>query len=88
MHALGSPLRVLVLSLPLSLCVARSAPAQAQSLQPERAGDIAVTVQGDSKARRLHQSAEAVQVIDTDVARQRTSDLGEVMARSAGIRLR
>ena len=83
MHALGSPLRALVLSLLLSVCLARSA--RAEPLHAEQAGDIAVTVQGDSKAQRLRQSAEAVQVIDNDVARKRTSDLGEVMARAAGI---
>jgi vitamin B12 transporter len=71
------------LSLPLSVCVARLA--GAEPLHAEQASDIAVTVQGDSKAQRLRQSAEAVQVIDNDVARKRTSDLGEVMARAAGI---
>jgi vitamin B12 transporter len=41
-----------------------------------------------SEAKRLQQSAEAVNVIDTRKAQQQTADLGEVLARTQGIAIR
>ncbi|MDX2089135.1 MAG: TonB-dependent receptor [Kofleriaceae bacterium] len=38
-----------------------------------------------TKGEQLEESAEAVQVVDTSAARQRTADLGEVLARTNGI---
>lgn len=41
-----------------------------------------------SEARRLQQSAEAVNVVDTRKAQQQTADLGEVLARTQGVAIR
>ncbi|MDF2695765.1 MAG: TonB-dependent receptor [Labilithrix sp.] len=41
-----------------------------------------------SEARRLQESAEAVTVVETRRARQQSSDLGEVMARTQGVAVR
>jgi len=52
-------------------------------------GPNEVTVRGPrSEAIRLQRSAEAVNVIDTRRAKQETADMGEVLARSAGISVR
>jgi len=53
-------------------------------------GDLAeVTVKiSRSEAKRLQQSAEAVNVIDTRPAQRQTADLGEVLARTQGIAIR
>jgi vitamin B12 transporter len=48
-----------------------------------------VTVAGArSEAERLQQSAEAVTVVDTRKAQERTADLGEVLARTQGVSVR
>jgi vitamin B12 transporter len=58
------------------------------SLDPN--GDLAeVTIQVKrSGAKRLQQSAEAVNVIDTKKAQRQTADLGEVLARTQGVSIR
>jgi vitamin B12 transporter len=47
-----------------------------------------VVVQGPSAAERQRQSAEAVKVIETEIARRQTQDLGEVLARVEGVSVR
>lgn len=44
-----------------------------------------VTVRSTSPVARLRQSAEAVQVIELQGAQRRTADLGDTLARSAGV---
>jgi vitamin B12 transporter len=44
-----------------------------------------VIVQAESRSRLLTESAQAVKVIDTEVARRHTADLGEVLARTEGV---
>ena len=47
-----------------------------------------VTVRGKSEADRLRESAQAVQVIETEQAKKQTADFGEVMARTQGVSVR
>ncbi len=61
--------------------------APAPSARPDEAA-IDVTVRAPNDRQRLQQSADAVTVIDTKVAKQRTADLGEVLARVQGVTLR
>lgn len=49
---------------------------------------LGVEVRGLSQVEQLRQSAEAVQVVETERARQRSADLGEVLARSEGVGVR
>lgn len=50
---------------------------------------LEITVEGTrSEAELLQQSAEAINVIDTRKAKQRTADLGEVLARTQGVAVR
>ncbi len=52
-------------------------------------GPVEIVVAGErSEAERLQQSAEAVNVVDTRKAKQRTSDMGEVLARTQGVAVR
>ena len=52
-------------------------------------GTIDVTVRSKPKeGQRLQRSAEAVSVVDLQKAQQRSSDLGEVLARTQGVTLR
>ena len=44
-----------------------------------------VTIQGLSPSDRLRRSADAVHVVDTTQAKQRSADLGEVLARTQGV---
>lgn len=46
-----------------------------------------VTVQGPSRVEQLRESAQAIKVIDTSRARRRTADVGEVLARTEGLRV-
>jgi vitamin B12 transporter len=46
---------------------------------------VEVKVQGQSQAEHLRRSAEAVHVVETAEAKRRTSDLGEVLARTQGV---
>jgi vitamin B12 transporter len=52
------------------------------------ANPVEVAVQGRSRADRLRESAQAVQVIDTEQARRQSADLGEILARSHGVSVR
>lgn len=58
--------------------------------EPPVDADLAeVTVKvSRSEAKRLQQSAEAVNVIETRTAQRQTADLGEVLARTQGIAIR
>lgn len=47
-----------------------------------------IVVRGETEAERRRQSAEAVTVVDTELARRRSADLGEVLARTQGIGVR
>jgi vitamin B12 transporter len=66
--------------------------AQAVRAQPAAAAPevppVEVAVQGQSRADRLRESAQAVHVIDTEQARRQSADLGEVLARSHGVSVR
>lgn len=54
--------------------------------EEEPEGELAeVVVRATSASDRLRQSAEAVQVVDTRASRRSTADLGETLARTAGI---
>jgi TonB family protein len=55
---------------------------------PASAAPVEVLVQGESAGERRLRSAEAVKVIETEHARRRTSDMGEVLARMQGIGVR
>lgn len=67
-------------------------PNTAASAAPDRAPierAVDVTVAGERSAmQRLQESAEAVNVVDTRKARQETSDLGDVLARTQGVSVR
>jgi TonB family protein len=54
------------------------------SKQPEV---VDVTVRYRSDAERLRRSAEAVQVVETEEAKRQSADLGEVVARTQGVRV-
>jgi len=67
-------------------------PEQATAALPEaprpsaRSGALDVRVRGSrSEAKRLQQSAEAVQVVDLRTAKQQSADFGEVLARTQGV---
>ncbi|XXF81261.1 TonB-dependent siderophore myxochelin receptor MxcH [Myxococcaceae bacterium GXIMD 01537] len=66
-----------------------SAPVAAPSpVPPPLAGAeeaIEVTVEGDSEAERRRQSAEAVQVVETDHLQREAVDLGRALARTEGV---
>ena len=49
------------------------------------AAALEVQVQGASSAERLRESAQAVKVVETTLAKRRTLDLGEVLARTEGV---
>jgi vitamin B12 transporter len=49
---------------------------------------VEVSVQGTSAADRLRQSAEAVTVLDTQVAQRRSADLGTVLVALPGVNVR
>jgi vitamin B12 transporter len=50
-----------------------------------QAPEVEVTIKGYNDAERLRRSAEAVHVLETKAAKQRTADLGEVLARTQGV---
>jgi vitamin B12 transporter len=62
-----------------------TAPAAAPDSESTSAQPLDVTVKGEREAERLRHSAAAVHVIETDEAKRRTADLGEVLARSQGV---
>ncbi|WP_164021053.1 TonB-dependent siderophore myxochelin receptor MxcH [Pyxidicoccus trucidator] len=49
---------------------------------------IEVTVEGESEAQRLRESAEAVRVIETEQLQREAVDLGQALARTEGIGVR
>jgi vitamin B12 transporter len=57
----------------------------ASASAPTTAAAVEVNVRGHSEAERLRRSAEAVHVVETAEAKRRTSDLGEVLARTQGV---
>lgn len=57
-------------------------------LAPTEPATIEVVVEGESEAQRLRESAQAVQVIETEQAKRETADLGEVLARAQGVGVR
>jgi hypothetical protein len=71
--------------LALSSClVTKRAQAQAAAAPPTE-----ITVVGaPNESKRLRRSAEAVTVVDLNDARKRSSDLGEVLARTQGVAVR
>lgn len=52
---------------------------------PESEPSVQVTVQGTSRAEQLRESAQTVKVVETDVARLHSADMGEVLARTEGV---
>ena len=50
--------------------------------------ELEVVVVTDDEAERLRESAEAVDVVETTVARRQSADLGEVLARNKGVAVR
>ncbi|WP_437599052.1 TonB-dependent siderophore myxochelin receptor MxcH [Sorangium sp. So ce590] len=66
-------------------------PRPAPAARPGQAKDavpVEVTVRGGAMAERLRQSAQAIKVIETGQAKQRTADMGEVLARTEGVGVR
>ncbi|ACY14573.1 TonB-dependent siderophore myxochelin receptor MxcH [Haliangium ochraceum] len=49
---------------------------------------LEVTVRGSRAGERLHNSAQAVRVVETEQAQQQSADLGEVLARTEGVDVR
>lgn len=49
------------------------------------AGPVEISVRGRTVAERLRRSAAAVHVVETQDAKRRTADLGEVLARTQGV---
>ncbi|WP_083968694.1 TonB-dependent siderophore myxochelin receptor MxcH [Hyalangium minutum] len=62
-----------------------SAGAEAEPVYEET---IEVTVQGKSEAEHREQSAEAVQVVETEHIQREAADLGEALARTEGVGVR
>ncbi len=58
-----------------------------RAAEPNRISElpVEVTIQGQSEADRLRRSAEAVNVVETQVAKRHSQDLGEVLARTQGV---
>ena len=83
------PRAATVLATVAATAFARAAPAQttpAATVKSETA--VEVVARGQSKAQRLRESAQAVQVLDTDEAKKQGSDLGEVLSRATGLSVR
>ncbi|MEM7156549.1 MAG: TonB-dependent siderophore myxochelin receptor MxcH [Myxococcota bacterium] len=77
------------LSIPLVIEPGESATPVLRMVAAARAAPpIEVTVVGESEAERLRQSAQAVSVVETEEARRRSADLGEVLARTSGVGVR
>jgi outer membrane receptor protein involved in Fe transport len=77
-----------VFALALAPCWPSVAVAQVpnEPTEDEPEGELAeVVVQATSASDRLRQSAEAVQVVDTRASRRSAADLGETLARTAGV---
>ncbi|WP_437608193.1 TonB-dependent siderophore myxochelin receptor MxcH [Sorangium sp. So ce834] len=68
---------------------AGAAPAPVAGAAPAAdAAPVEVTVRGAAMAERLRQSAQAIKVIETEQAKRRTADMGEVLARTEGVGVR
>jgi len=80
---LGGPF----LSVAAWLC--RTVPAWAADPVPEQAApEPVIVVRGETEADRRKASAEAVTIVDTKLAKRRSADLGEILARTQGIGVR
>lgn len=66
----------------------RAVPLQSGMASTESSLATEVVVRGWSEGERLQQSAEAVRVVDTQLARRETADLGQVVIRSPGVVVR
>ena len=75
-------------SLPIAVAAGETAEPAIRLIEASAAQPLNVTVQGKSAAERLRQSAQAVEVIETEEAKKQTADLGEVLARTKGIGVR
>ncbi|MEO0812682.1 MAG: TonB-dependent receptor plug domain-containing protein, partial [Myxococcota bacterium] len=60
-------------------------PERAEARQDDDASVEVITVQGNSEAESLADSAKAVTVIDTARDQKKAADLGEVLARTQGV---
>ncbi|HTV18566.1 MAG TPA: TonB family protein, partial [Polyangiaceae bacterium] len=67
--------------------VAPAAPVAAATSVPAGSG-LDVTARGDAMTERLRASAESVTVVETERAQRESADLGEVLARTAGVGVR
>ncbi len=83
-----APRPVAPLPAPIAPLHAPLEPAPASETGPPARAPIEVTVSGASPGRKLEQSAQAVQVIETEQAQRRSADLGEVLARTEGVGVR
>jgi outer membrane receptor protein involved in Fe transport len=63
------------------------APAAAELRLRLARGEV-IEVEGETKAQRMRQSAEAVRVVETANAQRQSADLGEVVARTQGVSVR
>lgn len=59
--------------------------ASSEDARPAEPPSVEITVKGYSAADHMRRSAEAVHVVETEQAKQRTADLGEVLARTQGV---
>ncbi len=75
-------------SLPVAVAAEQAANPVIRLLPSETGRALEVTVQGQSEAEQLRRSAQAVQVIEVEEAKQQTADLGEVLARTQGVSVR
>lgn len=69
----------------------RVTPSLADEPTPSEAppgSDAVIVVRGETEADRRRESAEAVTVVDTELAKRHSADLGEVLARTQGIGVR
>ncbi len=57
-------------------------------LAEEAEKPLDVTVRGTSRARELRESAQAVEVVETEEEQKQAADLGEVLARTKGVGVR
>jgi outer membrane receptor protein involved in Fe transport len=75
-------------SLPLTVSADQAANPVIRLLPDETEPALQVTVQGRSAVEQLRRSAQPVQIIEIEDAKQQTADLGEVLARTQGISVR
>ncbi|HYI00037.1 TonB-dependent siderophore myxochelin receptor MxcH [Hyalangium sp.] len=63
-------------------------PAEEPAEEPDFEETIEVTVQGKSEAEHIRQSAESVQVVETEQSQREAADMGTVLARTEGVGVR